>query len=497
MKKIISLILVLFMASALFISCGDDSPDSADNNRGDNNAGIGVEDNNQDNEEETARERLQPDLPEMDFGGYTFTFYAHQISYPGDWVGDADPRELVAEEETADPINDAVYRRNMTIKDRYNIEIEMITSSNDLGLIRRAVGAGDSTYDAAVIFNNNVGSVATNNLLVNIENLPFIDLNKPWWDPAVNSLSIANQNFLMAGDLLILDNEATNALLFNKDMMANFGLDLPYQSVKDGTWTMDALNEIIRDTAADLDGSGVMTVNDRWGMCVYSDALHAFFVGGGGILVDKDENDLPYISFTSTQNISFIEKAMDLMYNTDYVINISGRDHTDGLGMFEENRALFYWMRMRVVEHFRGMESNFGIVPIPKYNDAQENYRSVVNPYSGVLLGVPRSAEDLDRVSIILEALAAESRYTLQPAYYDVTLQRKYVRDDESSDMLDIIFGTRVYDMGGIYAFGNVWIDFINLAGRNNRDIISFYERKTGSMEREIERAIEAFLSAG
>jgi hypothetical protein len=61
--------------------------------------------------------------------------------------------------------------------------------------------------------------------------------------------------------------------------------------------------------------------------------------------------------------------------------------------------------------------------------------------------------------------------------------------------MLDIIFGSRVYDMGGIYAFGNVWIDFINLAGRNNRDIISFYERKTGSMERDIERAVEAFLS--
>jgi hypothetical protein len=189
-----------------------------------------------------------------------------------------------------------------------------------------------------------------------------------------------------------------------------------------------------------------------------------------------------------------MERVMDLMYNPEYVINISGRDHTDGLSMFQENRALFYWMRMRVVEFFRGMESNFGIIPLPKYDEAQANYHSVVNPYTGVLLGVPKSAEDLERASIILEALAAEGRHTLQPAYYDITLQRKYTRDDESSDMLDIIFNSRVYDIAGIYAFNNIWIDFINLAGRQNRDIISFYESRSGRIDSAIEKVVNIFM---
>jgi hypothetical protein len=110
-----------------------------------------------------------------------------------------------------------------------------------------------------------------------------------------------------------------------------------------------------------------------------------------------------------------------------------------------------------------------------------------------VLLGVPQSAENLERVSIILEALSAESRYTLQPAYFDVSLHRKYTRDEESSDMLDIIFSTRIYDIGAVYNFGNVYLDFCNIATNQSRDVVSLYERRQGQMESGIESVVEAF----
>ena len=104
------------------------------------------------------------------------------------------------------------------------------------------------------------------------------------------------------------------------------------------------------------------------------------------------------------------------------------------------------------------------------------------------------SAGDLEMSSIVLEALAAEGRYTLLPAYYDVVLSRKYTRDDESAEMLDLIFGSRVYDIGGVYNFGNVWMDLIhNIATPNDRNIVSFYDRKTGAMERDINRVIDVF----
>jgi len=108
-------------------------------------------------------------------------------------------------------------------------------------------------------------------------------------------------------------------------------------------------------------------------------------------------------------------------------------------------------------------------------------------------MGVPKSAGDLERTSILLEALSAESKYTLQPAYYNIVLDRKFMRDEESSDMLDIIFSTQVYDVGGVYSFGGVFSDFCNLAERETRDVASFHERRIGSMENAIDRVVTQF----
>ena len=499
MKKIISLMLTLAMISCIFISCGEKTPATAEgeNTTADNTDSGGTD------ETDKTEQRIEPELPESDFGGYAFTFLTHL--YEGsDWVG-PNPLEILSEEQTGEPVNDAVYIRNMKITEKYNFDIKMVPASDERGAMNKSVKAGDALYDAAIIFNNNVPGVVTGDLLLNVANLPYIDLDKPWWDPAVNAMSIDNKQYLLAGDLLILDNEATNVLLFNKNLMGNLAIELPYGLVKEGKWTLDVMNDMIKDSAFDLNGDGQMTAfEDRWGLCVYNDSFHAFFVGGGGALAVKDENDIPYMDFASEKNLAVLESVMNLMYNPDYVLNCQappkgGRTTSEGqeycIEGFEEDRILFTWTRMRFVEFFRGMESNFGIIPLPKYDEAQKDYYSVVNPYTGVLMGIPKSADDLERISIILEALSAESRYTLKPAYYDIVLQRKYTRDEESSEMLDIIFNSRIYDIGSVYSFGNVFIDFINLAAKYDRNIMSYYEKKLGSMEKAIEKVVAQFES--
>ena len=505
-RKIISLVLIAAMIAGMLISCGDKQKNPDSNINGENNGATAADSQDggqtdDENNKAKAEERIEPNLPDdVDFGGYVFNFLTHL--YDGDdWVG-PNPLELVAEEQNSEPINDAVYARNLKIKEKYNIDFKITPATDEKGAMNKAVKAGDAVYDAAIMFNNNVPGIATANLLINVADLPYIDLNKPWWDPAVNAMSIDNKQFLLAGDLLILDNEATNVLLFNKDLIGNFGIDLPYNLVKEGKWTFDVMNNMIKDTATDVNGDGEMTAyEDSWGFGVYNDTLHALLVSGGGALAVKDENDIPYMDFASEKNLSIIDKVMDLMYNPEYVVNASAppkgetasaQIHIKG---FEENRILFMWTRMRFVEFFRNMESNFGIIPLPKYDEIQENYYSVVNPYTGVLLGVPKSAADLDRVSIILEALSAESRYTLQPAYYDVVLTRKYIRDEESEEMLDIIFNSRVYDIGSVYSFGNVFLDFINLAAKYDRNIASYYDKKIGSMEKAIDKVVDIFQS--
>ena len=485
------LIFILLIICALIISCGDNNNDTGDNNA----AEVGVQEEGQASGEPEAEARLLPDLPDSDFGGYIFNFLTHH--YDGDdWVSDV-PLELIAEEENGEPINDAVYRRNMVLRERYNIDFKITPESDERGALRRAVSAGDDIYDAVIMFNNNVPGIVTADLLLNTDDLPYIDLDKPWWDEATASMSVVNKHYLLAGDLLILDNEATNALLFNKDLMSDLGHPLPYDLVKEGKWTMDALNNLIRGAAADLNGDGQLShTDDRFGLLLFNDSLHALLVSGGGTLALKDENDVPYMTVMQSRNISIHEKAMEL-YNPEYSLNIQAINPSTEwtaayIGSFEENRALFMWVRMRVVEWFRAMESNFGIVPMPKFDEAQANYHSVVNNYTGALMGVPKSADNTERVSIILEALAAESRYTLQPAYYDIVLTRKYTRDEESEEMLGIIFNSRVYDVGAVYGFGDAFIGYINLAN-STTSLATYFERAEARMERDIDRVVEIF----
>ena len=64
---------------------------------------------------------------------------------------------------------------------------------------------------------------------------------------------------------------------------------------------------------------------------------------------------------------------------------------------------------------------------------------------------VPKTCKDTERVGLILEAMAAASTDTLKQAYYDITLQRRTTRDEESKEMIDIILENRIVDLSYVY----------------------------------------------
>jgi hypothetical protein len=140
------------------------------------------------------------------------------------------------------------------------------------------------------------------------------------------------------------------------------------------------------------------------------------------------------------------------------------------------------------------MDTDFGILPIPKIFEAADNiYPSTVNVHIACALAIPVTTENIERTTIIMEALAAESKYTLVPAYYEISLRTKHARDEESSEMLDIILANKVIDIGDVYNFADFGTEFYRLALRNNRDLASFFERFEPRVERDIGRMIERF----
>jgi len=103
------------------------------------------------------------------------------------------------------------------------------------------------------------------------------------------------------------------------------------------------------------------------------------------------------------------------------------------------------------------MEIDFGVLPVPKFDEAQDRYYCTVSPYTANFIAFPATMTEAERNGMIVEALSCESMYTLTPAYYDKTLNGKAVRDEESSEMLDIIFSSTVMDLGHSFGWGGLY----------------------------------------
>ena len=76
-----------------------------------------------------------------------------------------------------------------------------------------------------------------------------------------------------------------------------------------------------------------------------------------------------------------------------------------------------------------------------------------------------------------------------------MTLKNKAARDEESAEMLDIIFETRVYDLGWYYQFGMYNEEVMNLFRTQHaaKEFSSMYASKEKKAITEVEKANEAF----
>ena len=132
------------------------------------------------------------------------------------------------------------------------------------------------------------------------------------------------------------------------------------------------------------------------------------------------------------------------------------------------------------------MEDDYGVLPIPKYNEEQEKYYTWSNSI-GSTLSIPSTIakQDVESFAIVLEVYALLSQKYVRPAYYDVVLLTRNVDDVESSEILDMIFQNRTYDMALYYSLGlsNV---FSNAVMSRGSDFSSQYAAANRNFDRTI-----------
>jgi hypothetical protein len=399
--------------------------------------------------------------------------------------------------ENGDLINDAVYRRNTALEEKYNCKFVMHDFLETAGetqanlVVERNVKAGDKSYDLLMTHMIYGIDSATKGVFHDIAKFPNIDLSKPYWNKGANEgCSVGNRLYMGLSDLSFSTNENLYCLFFNKKLMRDYGVEDPYELVRNNKWTFDKFAEVIKYGTADLDGNGKMDDKDRYGYI--STPAAQFFWAGGGHMMAKDENDIPYIDLINPKTLDIYDKTYDIV-NSEHTYSKELWWFTgDTIGMFANSQGVFYGNQLCRVNELRNTEFDFGIVPFPKYSSEQEKYYSCVGG-RGSMMSVPLLGPSPEWTGIIIEELSYLSYKDILPVYYDVVLNVKLVRDEESVEMLKILFDSKVFDPAYVMGSGftGMWVDTMS---RKNRDFVSAYEKQEASNQKAMQKKIDSML---
>lgn len=449
---------------------------------------------------ETETEKALPDLPEINYDGAEFRILVPEPG-AGDWQ-DWGSRDVIAEEQNGETINDAVYSRNLYVEDKYGVNITGISKTDLANLTKKMVLAGTDDYHVVTNYVKSMISTITAGYLVDLNTVEYMDLSQPWYDQqCVKENTIMGKIYFVTGDMILIDDDATAALLFNKKLLSDYNLESPYNYVNKNEWTYETFCSMWQNMGNDLNGNSKVDADDQFGFIWQNDATIAFFHALNGRIASLDSDGFPVYNLENEACMNALTAVSKYLYNTDLVINLHDYSstykniyHELQDPIFTQNRALFNWVRMRVVENYRNMDADFGIMPMPKYDSNQETYYHTVNSNTCNTIEIPNSSlVDTEYVGIIIEAMSAESAYTVKEAYYEINLGTKITRDEESKAMLDIIFSTRIYDIGEIYNWGGIGDSIRGIMQKKSSDFASMITKANINVIKQLDKFIETF----
>ena len=414
------------------------------------------------------------------------------------------------EEEVGNSVNDAVKRRNDLIEQNYGISIETVPAQYPGDEIRVSIESGSDDYQ---LVNDSVDRMlprATQSYYWSLEDRLLLD--SPWWDQnALDNLSITDKTYFVAGDALITDDNHTYLILFNKKMYNENG-DLHghygdmYEFVNDGKWTYEVMYEMGKKVSKPDDNGQWGTEGGTYGLIGEGYGTNILVSGSGSASAVKTGDGNIQLMVDSEKSINAFEKVFNMM--TDKANTIRVEQFSEGgwgivSNMFMTGKGLFYCTSAREIHNIKNNASeskvDFGVIPIPKYNEQQEKYYNGVNAYQSTVLAIPvTNHEKLDATLYLLEALGYWSRNTpsesVTDAYYERTLKLQSVDAQEDADMLDLVFNNRLYDIGSIYNWGEELIGIYSRVMRSGSNtLISTYESVKEKIQADMEQTIAEY----
>ena len=412
-------------------------------------------------------------------------------------------------------VNDAVYERNKTVEERLHVQIVNIEEANDdayvvVNMAATAVKANTHDYDVLASACFVAASESINGTFADMRKSLYIDFDQPWWSQGFNEvMEYQGAQFCGLSSALLSQYRFAFVTLFNKDLFVAYNQPFLYEAVENNTWTLDKQISLIPIFHTD-NGNGVQDEEgDIYGLvsCDYVSTDPYWSSCMVDIIKKNGDGDYEFV-FDSGKLHEVGEKVLRLFYGTeggtyDYKMETQNTEQYRIRDMFARGGAAMATIRILELENqsIRGMEQEFGVVPMPKFDEAQREYRTLLHDQFTVfsILNTVKG-EQLDEVGAVLEAMASISYKTLRPAYYETTLRTKIAQDPQSAEMFDIIIDHIYMDAGILYTIplSTFHDNFRRIIGSKENTVISKYnsisiqtERALNTMCKRLDRVLK------
>ncbi|MCL2517212.1 MAG: hypothetical protein FWF15_01490 [Oscillospiraceae bacterium] len=391
---------------------------------------------------------LPPVFPDITFDGKTVLILGDDLFNERYW--------LTVETENGDILNDTVYRRNSKIGEMFDVTFVCKDGGGSANILMKSLMAGETAYDLYLPHpNTGIPELISNKALQNIYDLEYTDLSKPWWNAAATEEYTVNGKLFMPISEYTITYQGFSAILFNKNYIDDFDMKIDlYGEVFKGTWTYDKFYGAISNISADLDGDGVMTADDRWGMTLHQGYAWGFSYAHGQKITTRDADGYPILDLNTERMMTVVERLYNLAYNGmayTATSNNAGFPTNPLWTIFKNGNAFLTTLDIGAMFFLmRDLEFDVGILPWPKYEETQEKYMS--STASGFFC-IPSMVENQLLSDILFEALSYYSYLDLKPAFFEKVLEGKITRDPESYQILEMLHLGKTYDIG--FTIGN------------------------------------------
>ena len=462
MKKLLTLVLAFLLAVSLLVSCAEVPETPGDESGSDSTP---IEENPDDSESKTETTE-DIGLPETLDYGKAEVYIFHWDAYNPEFVSDEDMA-------IGDPINDAIYKKNLYTEQKLNVELDFMSAPGDGGnmqsftdALKNRMNDPSTPVDITAAYGRTTAMVAVNGLLSDLNTYDNLDLTKEWWPKYISDeFDINGRLYFVSGDI------STNVLLmmygtyYNASLIENYGLEDPVQLVKNDEWTMDKFMEMSSGVYEDRDGIRGPSEGDFFGLASSYWDIDALYHGAGFDLVVRDESGENIVKYAdelfSDIAGSFIDKLSEWVKLND----ISTESTASHGNAFAEGRSIFKLDAASVGFSLRETDVDYRAVPIPKRDPAvQEDFVTcLANPYS--LYGIPTNSKDPERAAATMQVLGYYAMAHTTPAVFDVTLKGKFSKDEEMIDMWELMRKGISFDLGRVYhtQLGGL-CDFVSIA---------------------------------